>query len=252
MITKLPAPGSLITQYGMAGGTNNGISAALQGLPAPGFSGVNLRSNYGTSLIRSRGSARGTVNTNNAHFWSFDISYHEMTQEEYAAIESFLMSHNTRLKPFYVTLPNYSRPNGSFMNFINSVASDIVVESNYFAGDSSIEVSNADFTADPSTLYDFYRLNPGCFINIEGSDALHKSIYKVSLVESSWYREDPVSSGKIRLHLFPPLQRDVTAGSTIKFVDPEFRVIQRNAIEPSFDEDGIVNGMTINVEEVQP
>mgnify|MGYP001346996585 CR=1 FL=1 len=97
----LPAPGTLLNMAGVPD---------PQGLPAPGFSGVNLQSNYDVSLLRSRASNRGLPNTTGSHYWSFSISYHDMEEDQFSAIESFLLGHNTRLNPFYVVLPNYASP----------------------------------------------------------------------------------------------------------------------------------------------
>lgn len=226
----LPAPGSLINSAGILDPS---------GAPAPGFSGVNFKSNYSVSLNRSR-SNRGLPIDDNKHFWSFTINYHTMTMEEYTSIENFLHGHNTRRNPFYVSLPNYSVPKNSF--FANYVDSNIIYTSGTgYAGDNRVTIVAPE------------GLEPGCYINfIDDDDALHKSTYKVSRVESpSLYSGDPPAAGTLRLTIFPPLQRDFSGNVQVRFINPLFRVLQTNDVEPNFDKN---NNVTTNivVEEILP
>lgn len=228
----LPAPGSRI----------NGAGALdSNGLPAPGFSGLNMKLNQSSDVQRTR-SNRGLVIAGTDFFWSFDIKYHEMTIPEYEAIENFLLSSNSKVKPFFVTLPNYNAPKPTIFNTFQISNPISVTAGTYYAGDTQILLSSGDTT-----------LLPGCFINfVDSSDALHKSVYKVSRVETaSSYSGIAVAANRIRITIFPPLQRGFVGATTVKFTNPQFRVIQKSDISPEFDQNNIVS-FGLSVEEILP
>ena len=226
----LPAPGTLINSAGILD---------PNGMPAPGFSGLNIRMNQSSDVQRSR-SNRGLVISGSEYFWSFQINYHPMTVEEYEAIECFLLANNTRVNPFYVTLPNYSAPKpAGYNSFQNSTP--VTVFGAHYAGDTQIIVNSSNTT-----------LIPGCFINLNGSDALHKSVYKVARVETpTSFSGTAVPSGKLRLSIFPPLQRDTVGTVTVQFTKPTFRVIQKSELNPEFDQNNTVS-FGLSVEEILP
>ena len=231
--TILPAPGSLINSAGV-------IDPA--GLPAPGFSGLNIRSNYNVGINRTR-SNRGFPVEEGDFYWSFNISYNPMRQEEYEALESFLMGHNTRKKPFYVTLPNYAAPR-DIAFATHAISNPLPVVGNHYAGDTEILINTAGF---PNQ-----NLNVGCYVNfINTGDALHKSTYKIARVETT-NSHAGISPGseRIRVTIFPPLQRDVPTG-TMRVINPQFRVIQTNQINPDIDRNNIFT-VNLEVEELLP
>ena len=227
----LPAPGTLLNMAGVPD---------LQGLPAPGFSGVDLQSNYEVSLSRSRASNRGVPSTNGGHFWSFSISYHEMEEDQFTAIESFLLGHNTRLNPFYVVLPNYAAPRDSAMAAF-AQSNTITTDGAYFAGDSQIVLNLAS------------SLLPGCYINFDDpDDALHKSVYKVARVETAAVNAGVSPGvGKTRITIFPPLQREMSPSVPVRFINPTFRVLQTSTVNPSYDKDNMIS-FSFTVEEILP
>lgn len=228
----LPAPGTRINGAGL-------LDPA--GLPAPGFSGLNVKLNQSSDVQRTR-SNRGLTISGSEYFWSFDIRYHPMLEEEYIAIESFLLGHNTKVKPFYVALPNYSTPKPEGFN-THQIANPVTVTGgNYFAGDTQVAIVSTNNT-----------LTPGCFINfVDSSDALHKSTYKVSRVESpASFSGVAPAAGTLRLSIFPPLQRNMSTGVAVRFTQPLFRVIQRSELNPEYDQNNTVSfGLT--VEEILP
>lgn len=231
--TILPAPGTLINSAGM--------EDSLNGLPAPGFSGLDIKSKYPVEVLKSR-SNRGTPVSENTHEWSFSISYHPMSFEEYNAIESFIFAHNTRKIPFYVVLPNYDKPNSPFDAFARDNV--ITVKDVYYAGENTIEIGD--------DLPEY--LLPNCYINLlDNQDALHESTYKVARVETpSAYVGDAVPAGRLRLTLFPPLQRDSVGTVTVRFINPVFRVLQEGAdISPSYDSNNRVS-FSMQVKEILP
>ena len=220
--TIFPAPGTLIDS---AGKTNN-----LTGLPAPGFAGLNIKANQPVRVVRAR-SSRGLPISGSSFFWSFDISYHEMTVEEYEAIENFLLGHNTKVNPFYITLPNYAQPRPSgYETFLNGA--DLSIDSTVYAGDKTITVNSTNAS-----------LLPGCFLNIDDdSDALHKGTYKVTRVETPTnFSGDPVAANKLRLSLFPEVQRDQVGTITARLVNPTFRVIQTGDTQAEYSQNNTVS-----------
>ena len=226
----LPAPGTLINRAG--------ILDPL-GMPAPGFSGLGLESNYSVSVLRTRASNRGTPVEDGGHFWSFSINYHEMRVEEFTAIESFLLGHNTRKNPFYVILPNYAEPNKAFADTIRTTT--IHNTGIRYPGETQIVIDREG---------DLY---PGCFINFNNlNDALHKNVYKVTRVETPQvFSGNPPAAGTQRLTIFPPLQREIPNVTPVQFLNPKFRVIQTSPINPRYDQNNIVS-FSFNVEEIMP
>jgi hypothetical protein len=227
----LPAPGTLINAAG---------AADVNGLPAPGFKGLDFDSVYPVGISRTR-SNRGLPNSGGEHYWTFTISYNEMTKEEFEAVNSFLMGHNTRLNPFYVVLPNYAAPEDSaFATY--AAGNTITAPDAQYAGDTTVEIVAPE------------GLKPGCFINfVDSDDALHKSTYRVARVESpSQHAGVAPAAGRLRLTIFPPLQRDFSGTVTVRFTNPTFRVIQRNSISPKFDNNNIVDSFSLQVEEILP
>lgn len=162
-----------------------------------------------------------------------------MTEESYRAIESFLMGHNTRKNPFYVTLPNYASPPEPFATYAG--ANTINVQGAAFAGDTTLIIN-----ADDSLL-------PGCYVNlVDSGDALHESTYKIARVETnSTYTGSQPGVGQQRITIFPPLQRDTSGTVEVVFINPKFRVIQTSIISPEYDENNIVS-FSMDVEEILP
>ena len=227
----LPAPGSLINAAG--------ILDPL-GIPAPGFKGVNFTSQYETGLLKSR-SNRGISSTTGRHSWNFSIEYHQMTSDEYDAIANFLFGYNTRLVPFYVSLPNMNTPSPQDFR-IYSKDNEITVTQPFFAGETEIVINSAVTTLLPGSMINF----------IDNDDALHKSTYRVNRVETSnsFVGEQPANN-TMRINIFPPLQRDFSGDITVRFHDPLFRVKQMNDVSPNYDMNNLVE-FSINVEEVLP
>lgn len=230
----LPAPGTLINAAGVAD---------PNGLPAPGFSGLQLRSNRTADTQRTR-SNRGYTVDNADFYWSFTISYHPMTMLEWNALESFLYGHDTLLNPFYVTLPNYSGPTDSAFA-AHAASNDLMIAGTVYAGETEILIDTTGF---PNQ-----NLNVGAFANIyDPDDALHKSTYKIARVETpTQFSGTAPAPNTMRVTLYPPVQRDLSPNSELIVTSPVFRVIQKNQIDPQFDENNIVT-INLQVEEILP
>lgn len=224
----LPAPGTLINSAGVAD---------ANGLPAPGFSGLNIESNYDVDVLRSR-SNRGLPVDSGQHFWSFRISYHPMTVNSFTALENFMYGHNTRKNPFYVVLPNYARPKPA--------------ETATFLDTNTVSTVGIHYTNESQVIVNtVLNLQPGAYVNFLG-DALHKSTYKIARVETpTSFSGTAPAAGTMRLTIFPPLQREVANASALRLINPQFRVLQRGNINPQYDENNMIS-FGINVEEILP
>lgn len=97
---------------------------------------------------------------------------------------------------------------------------------------------------------------PGDFFTItDANDANHKKAYKVVRVESNatyltGLNQPAVS--EMRIYTVPPLSRATSADSTLNFINPRFRVIQKSdTIEYDLDTDNLYQ-FSVNLEEILP
>jgi hypothetical protein len=97
---------------------------------------------------------------------------------------------------------------------------------------------------------------PGDFFTItDSNDALHKKVYKVVRVESNanyLTGTNQPSTTQVRVYTVPPITRTTTADSTINFLNPRFRVIQKSdTVEYDLDTDNLYQ-FSLNLEEILP
>lgn len=118
----LPDPAHPITDAG---------DIASSGTPGPGFSALAFRSNTETQVSRTQG-GRGITRDGGVQYWSFNISYNPMFRFQFDPIDTFLVMRNPRRDPFYVILPQYSKPKDATYNGLNTT----VVKENTLAGNS--------------------------------------------------------------------------------------------------------------------
>lgn len=213
----LPDPVNKITAAGDADNVN--------GKAGPGFAKIKFRSSYQTQVSRTI-SGRGVTASPGFHLWEFDINYNPITREEFEPVSSFLEERNGRLKPFYVILPQHSKPQDA------TLAGTIVTSGSVAAGATVINFSG-------KTAGTFSK---GDFINFtDPNNAFHTKAYKVVSIPSS-------SSIKVS----PPLSRSVSASSVIVYNNPKFRVIQKgDAIEYDLETDNLYQ-FSLSLEEIQP
>lgn len=207
----------------------NKINAAGQadanGSAGPGFAKIKFRSSYQTQVSRTI-SGRGVQASPGFHNWEFDINYNPLTRAEFEPVMNFLEERQGRLKPFFVILPQHSGPQDS------TLAGNIVTASANAEGSTVINISGR--TAGSFTKGDFITFT-------DPADALHLKAYKVTAV---------LSSNSIRIS--PPLVRSVSSGSTINYLNPKFRVIQKgDVLEYDLDTDNLYQ-FSLSLEEIQP
>lgn len=208
----------------------NKISAAgeadnVNGKAGPGFAKIKFKSSYQTQVSRTV-SGRGVTASPGFHTWEFDINYNPITREEFEPVASFLEEREGRLKPFYVILPQHSKPQDA------TLAGNIVTATGYVAGTTVIGITGK--TAGTFSKGDFINFN-------DPNDAFHTKAYKVVSIPSS-----------NTIKISPPLTRNVSASSTIVYNNPKFRVIQKgDAIEYDLDTDNLYQ-FSLSLEEIQP
>lgn len=222
---------------------NNKINTAgvsdSSGSAGPGFAKVKFRSSSDTQVSRTK-SGRGVTASPSYHMWAFDISYNPMTRDEFDPVSTFLESREGRLKPFYVILPQHSRPKDA--NFANNSLTASATP----AGSPTIMI-NGVAKGEPS---------PGDFFTItDSTDINHKKAYKVLRVETaSTYKSGTTAPtlSQRRVWTRPPISRNVSSGAVLNFVDPKFRVIQTSdTMEYDLETDNLYQ-FSLSLEEIQP
>jgi len=236
---------------------NNKINSAgasdSSGTAGPGFAKIKFASNNQTQISRTI-SGRGVAASPSYHTWAFDITYNQMTRDDFDTVGAFLESRRGRLYPFYVILPQHASPKDSiFYNYIigTPIAHTINTVSSVPAGISKIDIlgkvvggTNDPILGNPSPG-DFFTIN-------DPNDTNHKKAYKVIRVETPTTYQTAVTSGKLRVHIHPPLARSVSSGAELVFINPKFRVIQKgDTLEYDLDTDNLYQ-FSLSLEEIQP
>ncbi len=218
---------------------NNAGAVDATGTAGPGFAKVKFTSDNTTQVSRTI-SGRGITASPSYHKWSFDIGYNPMTRAEFDPVGSFLETRRGRLNPFFVILPQHAAPKDT------AFATNTLTASVTVSGSSTVMI-NGVLAGEPS---------PGDFFTItDSSDSNHKKAYKVLRVETSTTYQvgttAPTSTQR-RIWTQPPITRAVTAGATVNFVNPKFRVTQKgDTLEYDLDTDNLYQ-FSLSLEETLP
>ena len=222
---RLPDPTFDISVSGaqVATGTGN---------KGPGFASVTVRSQGDTQVFITK-SGRGVPISTGYHVWEIDINYHPMPRDSFDVVQTFLEARNARFYPFYVVLPQYSKPKNalwaaSVVSYSCKTAESKPAGSSYIRldlNDGAITIAGGGTTGLPSI---------GDFINFDDSNDLnHQKAYKITRVETNGdYNSSvgAVSSGFVRIHISPALTRDVADNTAVRFINPTFRVITKSDV----------------------
>lgn len=224
---------------------NTAGASDSSGLAGPGFAKVKFSSNNEVQVSRTK-SGRGVTSSPGFHTWSFNLSYNQLTRDDFDPVASFLESRRGRLYPFYVILPQHSAPkNSTFSAWCKANLSGITASAT-LAGSSTIMINGVTI-GEPSF---------GDFITItDPNDSNHKKAYKIVRVETNTLYKagttQPTSTQR-RLHVVPPITRNVSVGAVVNFINPKFRVIQQgDTIEYDLDTDNLYQ-FSVNLEEILP
>src|SRR6476469_2884549 len=128
----LPDPTHPITKAG-------DLSVPL-GTPGPGFSAVGFQSITDTQVSRTV-SGRGVTRDGGSQHYEFTISYNPMFRYQFDPVDTFLAGRNPRKEPFYVVLPQYSKPkNAAYATLVLTSVPTVVAS--YDPGVSKILITN--------------------------------------------------------------------------------------------------------------
>jgi hypothetical protein len=230
---------------------NNKINTAgavdAAGTAGPGFTKVKFTSDNTTQVSRTI-SGRGITASPSYHKWSFDISYNPLTRDEFDPVGSFLESRRGRLNPFFVILPQHSKPKNT--TFATYAASNSITAVGVTAAGSAT-LMLAGFSAISGSP------SPGDFFTItDSSDVNHKKAYKVLRVEDSGTYQtgttQPTVNTQRRVWTQPPISRAVANDAVINFINPKFRVTQKgDTLEYELDTDNLYQ-FSLSLEETLP
>jgi len=179
----------------------------------PGFSSVKLSSNFNTASDRTN-SGQYLARTIAYHKWSIDIGYNSLTREQLEPIYTFLMARRGGLKPFFVSLPQYSAPKDpTFKTWSENNSIPVTDPHDERAVELSINMSGVSGTP---LIGDTFTIN-------DPSNSNHYKVYTVTYANSS------------TIGISPGLEKSVSNTATLNFNNPVFRVVADNIQEYSLN-----------------
>lgn len=223
-----------------------GAAVTSGGKRGPGFSAIGFRSDRPVQVSKAV-SGRGVHRETGAHSWAFSISYNPMTRDDFDVVQSFLDSRNGKLRPFFVVLPQHSKPKDpAFATFL--ATNTLAVSGAHSAGSSTLLVDSANVIVGTA--------KPGDYLNIvDPTNVNHLKTYKVAAVETNaTYQIDSTrpSTRQMRLHLMPPLTKNVANDAVVRMIDPLFRVYQTSDVsETELNTDNLYS-FSLDLEEILP
>lgn len=227
-------------------GLNEAGVLDANGYRGPGFAEVSISSNSPTQVSRTN-SGRGVPRSTGSHQWSINITYHPMLRDDFDVVSSFLEARDGRLNPFYVVVPQHSKPKDPvFASFV--ATNPMVVDGAHLAGDSTLMIDAGSQILGSAKFGDYFNI-------VDPANVNHKKTYKVVRVETNTtYHVDSVQprTDQLRLHIKPPLTKATSSGAAIKWINPEFRVIPSgDVIEYKLGTDNLYQ-FQLNLEEILP
>ena len=228
---RLPDPAYKITEAG-----DNHSS----GTAGPGFASVRFTSEQPSSISRTN-SGRVISRAIVGHRWKINISYNPMTREEFEPVYSFLLEKRGRLKPFFISLPQYNSPR-------TSTSGTISVDGEITAGASNFKVDGFGSITG--------GLRPGDMFNFNSSNSNHKKAYQITrvLTNSDYLTggTQPATDERI-YYVTPPIEKTVEDNATIDYgSDTLIRVVQTADIQEYNLGTNNLYQFNLSLEEAQP
>lgn len=226
---------------------NSAGAVDASGTKGPGFASENVRAIRPVQVSRTI-SGRGVHRETGSHVWEIDIQYHPMLREQFDVVSAFLEARNGRMYPFYVVLPQYSKPkNAAFATF--TAANVMQAVGTHLAGRDNMLIDAVPNISGAPQFGDYFTIT-------DSNDVNNTKAYKVNRVETNALYQSPglgqPTLKQVRIHFSPPLVRDVADNSTINWINPRFRVIQKgDVIEYKLDTDNLYQ-FNLQLEEIQP
>lgn len=237
---RLPDPTFFVNEAGAIG-----VGAGYKG---PGFASVRVSDTESTQVSRTV-SGRGVSRSTASQHWEISIRYNPMTRDEFDVVDTFLQSRGGRRYPFFVVLPQYSKPrNVAFANYVTSVPQRVAQPTAAGAPTLLMESNNGSAVQGLPKMGDMFTISDPANIN-------HMKVYKVLGVEdSNYYRAGTTAPpvGKYRVRTNPPLQRFTNQNATVNWINPAFRVVMKgDVIEHELDTENTYQ-FGLELEEIQP
>jgi hypothetical protein len=233
---RLPDPTFMVDKAGAVVGSS--------GSRGPGFASVSVTSSRPAQVSRTN-SGRGIHRESGSHTWEINITYNPMFRGDFDVVSSFLDFRNGRLNPFYVVLPQNSKPKDPvFASYVLTNEMELAATTN--AGATSILIDAPGTISGSPSFGDFLNI-------VDPNDINHQKTYKVTAVETNAnYKTGSVqpSVSQVRVHIMPPLTRQSSTEAKIRWTNPQFRVIQKSDIqEYSLNTDNLYS-YSLAVEEI--
>jgi len=225
-LDTLPTPTYKIGTAGQAG--------TIEG---PGYASVKVDSV--SQVMRDKtNSGRLIARAIAAHRWEVDIQYNPMTRAEFNPIASFLYEKQGALKPFYIELPQYYQTGSP-----GTLTTTTLYAGNTYAMVSAASISPAPAPGDMFTVSDPANSN-------------HTKAYMLTRVETNAdYNSNiggsPALGTQVRVHFTPPLQKNVSSGSSFVFNAPRIKVIQKSDVFSYSLGTNNLYSFSLSLEEVQ-
>jgi hypothetical protein len=166
----------------------------------------------------------GLLRAQATQYWKIDISYNPLTRSEFEPVNSFLMSKQGRLTPFYVVLPQHDNPRSGFTTIVSTAEAAT-------SGATKVKVDDfGNATAAGPRPGDLFTVT-------DTTNSNHVKAYMVT---------------ERVIHFNPPLTYSVGDNTVLNFTNPKIRVIsQKNAQEYSLSTDNLFN-FSLSLEEALP
>ena len=207
----------------------------------PGFASVKFTSEQPVSMTRTN-SGRVITRAIVGHHWKIEISYHPMTRAEFEPIYNFLEERRGRLKPFFVVLPQYASPQTASSGTISTSGTISSGATNFLAQGTSVSGLN---------------LGRGDMITFnDSSNSNHLKAYKIVRVHTATNKLSSDSAldqtNERRYYVSPPIEKEITSGSTVVYTNPLIRVINtKDVIEYDLGTNNLYQ-FSLTLEEAQP
>lgn len=235
----LPDPNNPIGDAGQS------LAVVSGGSLGPGYASVQLSSEQPTMIDRTN-SGRVVARALVGHKWNVQIGYNPMTRAEFEPVYNFLLHKRGRLRPFYVSLPQYRAPqDSSFALFVQSAT--LTIDGAQTAGVDTFEMSSATTLAGAPKPGDLFTI-------ADSADSNHTKAYMVTRVETNanYQSGDRPSTSQYRIHFTPGLQRSTTNGAEVVFNNPLIRVILAQDIQEYSLGTNNLYSFSLKLEEAQP
>ncbi len=229
---RLPDPAFGIDEAGQ-----NVNSAANYG---PGFASVTFTKEQPTMMSRTN-SGRVISRSIVGEKLKIAITYNPLTRAQFEPIYSFLSEKKGRLKPFFVSLPQYADAQDS------TYSGTFTVDGAYAAGKDNFLADHSSLTGTPK--------RGDTFTITDSANSNHTKLYTVTRVQtnSDYYSgESAPSANQYRIYCQPNLVYSVADKSTLNFVTPLVRVIQSSDVREYTLGTNNLYSFSLSLEEAQP